>query len=39
MAKNNIQSIKELMNLEIENLSVEEIKELKLKTEIVYNIK
>jgi cytoplasmic iron level regulating protein YaaA (DUF328/UPF0246 family) len=39
MAKNNIQSIKELMNLEIENLSVEEIKKQKLKTEIVYNIK
>ena len=39
MAKNNIKSIKELMNLEIENLSVEEIKKQKLKTEIVYNIK
>lgn len=39
MAKNNIQSIKELMSLEIENLSVEEIKKQKLKTEIVYNIK
>ena len=39
IAKNNIQSIKELMDLQIENLSVEEIKKLKLKTEIVYNIK
>jgi cytoplasmic iron level regulating protein YaaA (DUF328/UPF0246 family) len=38
MANNNIQSIEELMNLQIENLSVEEIKKQKLKTEIVYNI-
>lgn len=39
IAKNNIQSIKELMDLQIENLSVEEIKKQKGKTEIVYNIK
>ena len=38
MAKNNIQNIKDLMNMEIENLSIEEIKKLKFKTEIIYNI-
>jgi cytoplasmic iron level regulating protein YaaA (DUF328/UPF0246 family) len=38
LAKNNIQSINELMNMEIENLSIEEIKKIKLKTEIIYNI-
>ena len=39
MAKNNIQNIKDLMNMEVENLSIEEIKKQKTKTEIVYNIK
>ena len=39
IAKNNIKSIKELMDLQIENLSIEEIKKQKVKTEIVYNIK
>ena len=39
MAKNNIQTIEELMNMEIENLSIEEIKKQKNKTEIIYNIK
>lgn len=38
MAKNNIQSIDELMALEIDNLRIEEIKKQKLKTEIVYTI-
>jgi cytoplasmic iron level regulating protein YaaA (DUF328/UPF0246 family) len=38
IAKNNIQSITELMNLTIENLSIQEIKKQKNKTEIVYNI-
>ncbi len=38
IAKNNIQSIPELMNMQIENLSIIEIKEQKLKSEIVYNI-
>lgn len=38
MAKNNIQSIAELMNLPIENLSIQEIKKQKNKTEIVYTI-
>ena len=39
LAQNNIQTIEELMNMEIENLSIEEIKKQKLKTEIIYNIK
>lgn len=38
LAKNNIQSIDELMNMEIENLSIEEIKKQKQKTEIIYSI-
>ena len=38
MAKNNIQTISELMDLEIENLSIEEIRKNKLKTEIIYSI-
>lgn len=39
MAKNSIKNIDELMNMEIENLSIVEIKKQKLKTEIVYNIR
>ena len=38
VAKNNIQSIEEFMALEIENLQVKEIKVMKNKTEVVYNI-
>lgn len=38
IAKNNIQSIAELMNLPIENLTIQEIKKQKNKTEIVYII-
>ncbi len=38
LAKNNISSISEFMNLEIKNLKVEEIKEQKNKREIVYSI-
>lgn len=38
LAQNNIQSIDELMNMEIDNLSIEEIKKQKLQTEIIYNI-
>lgn len=38
VAKNNICTMKEFMSLEIENLSVHEIKTIKNKTEIVYNI-
>ena len=38
IAKNNITTMKEFMNLEIENLSIHEIKTIKNKTEIVYNI-
>jgi uncharacterized protein len=38
VSKNNIKTIEELMNLEINNLSIGEIKKQKLKTEIVYNI-
>lgn len=39
LAQNNIQNIDELMNMEIDNLSIEEIKKQKLKTEIIYSIK
>ncbi|MCG3652703.1 YaaA family protein [Aliarcobacter butzleri] len=39
LAQNNTQSIDELMNMEIDNLSIEEIKKQKLKTEIIYNIR
>ena len=39
LAQNNIQSIDELMNMEIDNLSIEEIKKQKLQTEIIYNIR
>ena len=38
ISRNDINSIEELMNLEIDNLSVSEIKVQKLKTEIIYNI-
>jgi len=38
MAKNNIQSIAELMNMPIENLSIIEIIKQKNKTEIIYDI-
>ncbi len=38
LAKNDIKTIDELMNLEIKNLKVEEIKEQKLKKEIIYSI-
>jgi len=38
LAKHNIRSMKEFMSLEIENLRVHEIKTIKNKTEIVYNI-
>lgn len=38
MAKNSIQNMDELMNMEIENLVIVEIKKQKLKMEIVYNI-
>lgn len=38
LAKNNIQTIEELMNLPIENLKINEIKKVKNKTEIVYDI-
>lgn len=38
LAKNSIKTIDQLMNLEIENLKVEEIKETKFKKEIVYSI-
>lgn len=39
MAKNNVFSIKDLMNLEIKNLNIVEIREQKLKTELIYEIK
>jgi len=38
MAKNNIQNITQLMDMEIENLSIVEIKQQKLKQEILYAI-
>jgi len=38
MAKNNIQTIEQLLNMEVENLKIKEIKEQKLKQEIVYDI-
>lgn len=38
VAQNNINSMDEFMALEIENLQVKEIKVIKNKTEIVYNI-
>lgn len=38
IAKNNIQSIDELMKMDIDNLSIEEIRKQKLKTEIIYRI-
>lgn len=38
LAKHNISSIKEFMSLEIDNLNIQEIKVIKNKTEIVYNI-
>ena len=39
LAQNNIQNIDQLMSMEIDNLSIEEIKKQKLKTEIIYSIK
>ena len=39
IAQNNIKTIDELMNMEIQNLKIEEIKKQKQKTEIVYSIK
>jgi uncharacterized protein len=39
MAKNNIQTINDLMKMEIDNLTIEEIKKQKNKTEIIYSIK
>ncbi|MCG3720629.1 YaaA family protein, partial [Aliarcobacter butzleri] len=39
LSQNNIQNIDELMSMEIDNLSIEEIKKQKLKTEIIYSIK
>jgi hypothetical protein len=38
VAQNNINSMKEFMSLEIEGLSIGEIKVIKNETEIVYNI-
>ena len=38
LAKNNIKTFDELLNLQIENLKIEEIKDIKNKKEIVYNI-
>jgi uncharacterized protein len=38
IARSNIKTIDELMNMQIENLKIEEIKKQKLKTEIVYSI-
>ena len=38
LAKHDIKSIEEFMSLEIEGLSVQEIKVIKNKTEIIYNI-
>ena len=38
LAKNNITTIQEFLNLEIDTLQVKEIKIIKNKTEIVYNI-
>ncbi|MBN2782889.1 MAG: YaaA family protein [Campylobacterales bacterium] len=38
MAKNNTQSIAELMSMEIENLAIKEIRKQKFKTEITYDI-
>ena len=38
IARNNIKTIDELMNMQIENLKIEEIKKQKTKTEIVYSI-
>ncbi len=39
LAQNNIHSIDELMNINIDTLSIKEIKKQKLKTEIIYSIK
>ena len=38
IAQNSIKTIDELMNMEVENLRIEEIKKQKIKTEIVYSI-
>lgn len=38
MAKNDIQTIEQLMDMEVENLTIQEIKKQKNKTEIVYTI-
>ena len=39
LAQNSIKTINELMNMQIENLQIEEMKKQKNKTEIVYSIK
>ncbi|MFY9073102.1 YaaA family protein [Aliarcobacter butzleri] len=39
LAQNNIKNIDELMSMKTDNLSIEEIKKQKLKTEIIYSIK
>jgi hypothetical protein len=36
--KNHIKNFDEFLKMEIENLSIKEIKKQKLKTEIIYNI-
>lgn len=38
LAQNSVKTIDELMNIEVENLRIEEIKKVKIKTEIVYSI-
>ena len=38
LAQNDIKTIDELMNMEVKNLRIEEIKKQKIKTEIVYSI-
>ena len=38
IARNEIKTIDDLMNMQIENLKIEEIKKQKNKTEIVYSI-
>ncbi len=38
LAKNNIQTFDELLNIKIEKLTIQEIQKIKLKTEIIYSI-
>ena len=38
LAQNSVKTIDELMNMEVQNLRIEEIKKQKIKTEIVYSI-